>query len=28
VKMAADAILENTENPRYKSHLNETFKSE
>lgn len=28
VKMAADAILENTENPRYRTHLNETSKSE
>lgn len=28
VKMAADMILENTGNPRYRTHLNETLKSE
>ncbi len=28
VKMAADMILENTGNPRYRSHLNETLKTE
>lgn len=28
VKLAADMILENTENPRYSSHMNETNKSE